>query len=348
MKKQRTIDRLYRKRARYYADFRDFAAQGGALEALKMPGEPFATLLREEAIALAKARLRELRALRERSDAVPGVDLTRLGDFVDFHMVAERQETTRSTADLQQAARRLEAAIRFFGGETRLRQIETADLQRYIRRLHSRGLQAGTLRKYIAALAKLFRRARVEKVLPTFHRPVDDLINLPGRERTERAWLEVPDAALLLHAASLYHPKRGDIGLPYAHELVATLLLTGGRPAAVYGLLTSDLNFERETITFRANSARRLKNPGARRSVRMWPDLRRILQAYLESPYRPTGPYLFPSPANPARPLASAKRLMAELGLRIGLPNLTPKMCRHTYCAARLQTLDSGRAGGRQ
>jgi hypothetical protein len=50
MKTERTIDRLYRKRARYYADFRDFAAQGGALEALKMPGEPFATPPRDPAL----------------------------------------------------------------------------------------------------------------------------------------------------------------------------------------------------------------------------------------------------------------------------------------------------------
>jgi hypothetical protein len=78
--------RLYTKRARYYADFRDYADAGGGKEALIPSGERFATYNQEQAKELLKARLEELEGLRLNGPFDRAVDLTRLGDFVDHYM----------------------------------------------------------------------------------------------------------------------------------------------------------------------------------------------------------------------------------------------------------------------
>lgn len=64
----------------------------------------------------------------------------------------------------------------------------------------------------------------------------------------------MPTAALLLEAARTFKPKRDDIAMPFAYELLATALLSGGRPAEVLGLEIDDVSFEREQITFRPNA----------------------------------------------------------------------------------------------
>lgn len=97
----------------------------------------------------------------------------------------------------------------------------------------------------------------------------------------------------------------------------------------------------RGLIRVRRNRSRRLKNRGSKRFVPLWPQLERILRAYLEDRGWPTEGFLFPSPTRPGQPVRTIKRLIAELGVRVGLEvHVTPKVLRHTYCAARLQTTD--------
>jgi hypothetical protein len=79
--------RLYTKRGRYYADFRDYAAVGGGKEAFIPAGERFATRDKREARAMGRARLRELKALHRLGPRDTSTDLTRLGDFVDHYLV---------------------------------------------------------------------------------------------------------------------------------------------------------------------------------------------------------------------------------------------------------------------
>ena len=123
----------------------------------------------------------------------------------------------------------------------------------------------------------------------------------------------------------------------------ATLLLTGTRPAEGLGLLIEDLDFERRAIRVRPNRYRRLKTPRSTRALPMWPQLEAILRDYLDSQGNPTKGLLFPSPKSPGRPVTNIRRLVDELTLRIGYEGrLTPRVLRHTYCAARLQTTTGG------
>ncbi|HEY7504632.1 MAG TPA: hypothetical protein VH700_11070 [Gemmatimonadales bacterium] len=97
-------------------------------------------------------------------------------------------------------------------------------------------------------------------------------------------YLEVHDAALLLEAARSLPPPATNpdaLSTTYAHALVATYLLTGGRHDEVLGLELGDVSFDRRRITFRPNRWRRLKNQQSRRNVPPWPQLEAILREYV-------------------------------------------------------------------
>jgi integrase len=154
-----------------------------------------------------------------------------------------------------------------------------------------------------------------------------------------------------------------------AYALIATFLLTGGRQKEVAGLAIRDVRFDVDTVTFQPHpwhKGGRLKTEGAERTIPLWPQLREILQSYLEAHRRRE--MLFPSPHVTAdRPLTDLRDLLDRVAVRAGL--LTPvldsktgkqartasgqllwagqrvrtRVFRQTYCAARLQTLDHGR-----
>lgn len=110
--------------------------------------------------------------------------------------------------------------------------------------------------------------------------------------------------------------------MPFAYELIATFLLTGGRESEVLGLEVEDVSFDRKTITFRPNQWRRLKTATSFRSVPLWPQLEEIL-----------------------RPMVTDfRKLLDAVAVRAGwrAGEIRSKMFRHTYCATRLQTLDAG------
>src|SRR5207244_3024024 len=92
---------------------------------------------------------------------------------------------------------------------------------------------------------------------------------------------------LLLEACKTYQPESDDYrALGDLHALVATAVLTGGRPSEVLGLARDDVNFERRTVTFRPHEWRRLKTETSFRVVPLWPQLEEVLRAYLAGPER--------------------------------------------------------------
>lgn len=345
---------LYTKDGRLYGDFRPYADVGGGQEALKPEGERYATKDYRVAKALAKERLRELKRLRHHGHGGSDVDLRLLGNFIDHHLVCEA-ETGVAAKQLRQVEQRLNVAAEFFGEGVFVRSVSTGSIHKYIGSLRERRpwhgtdregegtLEAETILKYLADLSKLFRRARAEGIIPSTHRPFDDLMDKPIKGHKEAEWLSGSTAALLLEAARLYRPKRPELAVPCAYTIVATLLLTGMRPAEGLGLRIEDIDFERKLIKVRRNQHRRLKNKKAKRLVPLWPQLEVILRAYLEQRGKPTTGVLFPSPKAPHRPVRHIKRLIHELASRIEYGGkLTPKVFRHTYCTARLQTTDGG------
>ncbi len=172
----------------------------------------------------------------------------------------------------------------------------------------------------------------------------------PEIVRKESRWLEVPEAALLIEAARTLPTVRTAAGEAWgsdlAHPLIATFLLTGSRLAEVLGLELDDVSFDRKTVTFRPNDWRRLKTRGSWRVVPLWPQLEAILQAYVFGPRLSLGGrLLFPTFASGSEAmLVETRKLLDRVAKRVGRQSgeIRHRIFRHSYCAARLQTLDRG------
>lgn len=336
---------------RYYGDFRDFADVGGGQETLVAPGETYATTDPDVAQELAARRVRELEE-RRRSRTLLGIERQEtLRDFVDHHLREERGSGEVTDRHLDEVEKRLAVAAEFLGGDRFLDGLAVRDVQDLARELgrlpNGRGgtLSPGSVRHYLNALSKLFTRAIAEGVVPPGHNPVAGMMNKPTAGREEARWLEVSDAALLMESARTYTPRTEIEAYPFVYPILATFLLTGGRKSEVLGLELDDLSFRRRTVTFRPNRHRRLKTSTSHRSVPLWPQLEEILRPYLLERERafPDSELLFPSERGPGM-IRDLRKALDAIGERAGWEagEIRTKMFRHTYCAARLQTLDRG------
>ncbi|MEN8374613.1 MAG: site-specific integrase [Gemmatimonadota bacterium] len=358
-KKERVYTRDRGGETRYYADFRDYAHVGGGREALKAPGLTRATADPDNAAILAAARLAELKAKAERvdrglrpdpePDEHPGA---LLASYASYHLQKKVESGKFTTKWLESAERHLRAAVEFFGADRALAEIGVKDVQAWAKRLaelqtrSGRPLSPTSQRKYLNSLSNLFRRAASEhettKVQPGYN-PVGAMVEKPsGVTTTEAQWLEVHEGALLLESARTYQPAPDASAFGFHHELIATFLLTGGRMSEVLGLTAGDVSFERGTVTFRPNDHRRLKTKTSHRPVPLWPQLREILLPYVEA--REVGPGALLFPGRKGGMVQELRKALDTIAGRAGWApgEIRSKMLRHTYCTARLQTLDRG------
>lgn len=351
---------------RAYGDFRAWSDVGGGREPLKAEGSALATTDPDEAKALYLTRAAELNEKRLRNRVLAqelGVEApAMLESFAAHHLLEKARAGSVTEQWLAVSEQQLRVAIEFFGADRELHTIRVPDVQRFanhlsrqpVRRGRKRKpgeppkptLSPGSVRKYLNTLSNLFRRAQSEGRVPVGHNPVAAMIEKPRAARKEARWLEVPDAALLLEAARTWKPKRDDIALPFAYPLIATLLLTGGRESEVLGLEVEDVSFDRGIITFRPNQWRRLKTDGSHRTIPLWPQLEEILREYLYGGFTPrVSGLLFPSHRSKATAMLTDWRksldaIAERAGWKAG--EIRSKAFRHTYTAARLQTLDNG------
>lgn len=371
----RDRDRLYwRVRggiARAYGDFRDYADVGGRREALKAPGYTQATADHDVALALLAARLRDLDGRRRGLILHGEQKRSTLYDVaaLDLRTKVEAGRLTPSYAGTREA--QLRVLFRILGGtddpECRRkdpRSVSVADIRMLVSTMRlmrtSRGGKYAepTILTHLHALSGVFKRAGSEGYVEPGFNPVMALQEKPRRNRTEARWLEVPDAALFLESARTYVVPRPD-WIPFPYALVATWLLTGCRETEIYGLELDDISFERRIIRIRENGWRRLKTQRATRNVPLWPQLETILRAHfrqLEEWRLERGPggrsrvpdceLVFPTWSMDGKPtmVQDSRRLLDRLATRAGWKagEIRTKMFRHTYCAARLQTLDQG------
>jgi integrase len=351
---------------RAWGDFRDYADCGGRQEALTADGERLATQDPDVAQALAAARLRELdaqrhgRALHGRGKGTP------LGAYAAEHL-EKKAKAGKVTHDwLEMAELFLSRAVAHFGADRDLESITVEDTQAWAAHLATlparkdtrkpkadgsppparpvRTMSGGSVRHALNALSNLYRRAQSEGKVPPGFNPVGAMMEKPAGVRREAKWLEVPDAALLLESARTLPPDpwhKDALTAEAAHAILATFLLTGGRSAEVLGLEVDDVSFERQTVTFRPNDWRRLKTLTSARVVPLWPQLAEILR-----PYAGHGSnLLFPSHISGKEAMLSDWRgTLDRVAMRAGWERgeIRSKMFRHTYCSARLQTLDGG------
>jgi len=343
----RKRQRIYWRAGRAYADFRDYADVGGGQERLVVPGEKLATTDRKAGEVLAAQRLEELDRLRAQRHGRAVHRLpkeTALAAFAAAHLKAKSESGKFTERWLESSERQLMRAVQQFGVRTELESISVADVRLWATALQHQGLSGGTVRHHLNTLSNLYRRAQAEGHVAPGYNPVAALIEKPSAQRTEAKWLEVPQAALLLESARTYQPKREHVALPFAYPLLATFLLTGGRRAEVLGLQVDDVSFDRKTVTFRPNCWRRLKTPSSFRTVPLWAQLEETLQPYVFGD-RPPSRLLFPSYVGGREAmLVDFRKLIDAVATRAGwhAGEITSKIFRHTYCAARLQTLDHG------
>lgn len=325
---------------RAYGDFRHL---GGGREALCLPGTKRGVTDPELAEALFEKRTAALREARLRGAAGLPQPAT-LAAFAAEHLMAKAKGGKSTEAWLVQCERHLKRAVAEFGADRELSTITTAEVRHWVGRLAAEGLSGSSQRHVIFTLSNLFRRAQSEsRVLPGYN-PVAALLEKPSARREEARWLEVHQGALLLEAARCYRPTRADLGMPFAYPLIAAFLLTGGRRAEVLGLEVDDVSFDRKTVTFRENQWRRLKTAGSHRVVPLWPQFEQILRPCVFGE-RPPARLLFPSFRTGAETmLTDVRKLLDAVAVRAGWKagELTPKIFRHTYASARLQTLDRG------
>ncbi|MHB1194789.1 MAG: tyrosine-type recombinase/integrase [Longimicrobiales bacterium] len=376
MPRKRKGGRVYWRRRggerRAYADFRDFADVGGGREALVADDEKLATTDPDIAAQLTADRVKELEG-RRRNKVLLGFEKeATLKAFASHHLLAKARAGSTSRRWMEASQKLLQEAVDFFGEDRMLTAVRVEDVRAWAEHLgvqkgrKAQQVSGGTIRHRLNVLSNLYRRAASEGYVPPGYNPVGALMDKPAPSRSEAHWLEVHDAALLLESARTYRPPvdpvRNKVGAilsskpnPWVYPIFATFLLTGGRKSEVLGLEVDDVSFSRKTVTFRPNRWRRLKTKRSHRPVPLWPQLADILRWYMAEREREggLGSLLFPSEGGRPRGagaeggermVTDLRRALDAVATRAGWAagEITLKSFRHTYTAARLQTLDRG------
>ena len=337
---------------RWYGDFREYKDVGGGREALAAPGSTWGTLDEEIAKALFVKRLNELQDKKRSHAGVPQEDKTTTLTRLAIHHLTKKDKAGKtSDSHLRNLHQRLTVAVEYFGAGRDPRTIEPAEVDAWVESLAEDGTRTpGTVRHYLNALSGLYKRAQEGLWVDTGYNPVAAMMEKPsGWRRGEAQFMEMADAALYLEAARLLGGQDclmpGRVGnriraMGGWYPIVATFLLTGGRQSEVMGLAVEDVSFDRGEIHFRPNAYRGLKTLTSVRTVPLWPQLREILQEWMYGGETPrTSGLLFPSPTgsvvgNLRQSLDATARLCGIDGGK-----LRTRPFRHTYCSARLQTV---------
>lgn len=262
--------RLYWKDGRAYIDARAWAAWGGKMEALVVPGERGATRDSVQGAILYAQRLTQLRELRtQHPDGLPRPEpepvvpapaqeeenLNRIATFAGWYLTEKEDRPGRkkvTKAHLRQQASRLGHAARFFQkerGKELLRELDPSDIREYMKELRTnpperlqpggkRGvLSSTTQRRYLDTLGELLQSAVAEGLITTNW--VNERTDLPAVDPSPTKHLELWEAALLLEGARVLYPphKRGDPIYP----LLAFYLLTGVIESERAGVRTVDV-----------------------------------------------------------------------------------------------------------
>jgi integrase len=355
---------------RAYADFRDYANEGGGREALVPDGHTRATTDADIALALLAKRLKELDAKRRGLILHGDQKRSTLYETAALDLRTKVANGKLRPGYAQTREKQLLRVFSILGGdrdpecrELDPRAVSVADIRRVIEVLRETDNGRGgryteqTVLHHLNALSGVFERASSEQFVDPGFNPVGALKEKPIPAPHEARWLEVHEAALLLESARTYIPRKDWCPFPYA--LIGTWLLTGCRETEVYGLTLSDVDLTRRTIRIRPNGWRPLKTKGSARVVSIWPQLEVILREHLRSLVRwrnevledgharvPDCELLFPSWTTRWEPgmLTDTRKLLDRIATRAGWGpgEIRSKLFRHTYCAARLQTVDHG------
>lgn len=333
---------IFWRNGRAYADLRAYKDVGGKKEALASRGSTWGTKDPDIALLLFEARLTDLRARRKDHAGMTRKKTTSLVELVRHHLISKAEATNTSDQHMRDLETRLRSALAFFGQQRDPRTIEPVEVRAWSDDLSKSGTRKpGTIRHYLNALSGLYSRAQEGLYVEPGYNPVAALMEKPtGHGAAEARFFEVADAALLLEASRIVQGRnRGAKAAPGLHAIIATFLLTGGRSAEVLGLDVDDVSFDRELVRFRPNRHRGLKTKTSVRNVPLWPQLREILQRHVFERGNVSGLLFAGAGGERIGDLRKSLDAMGTL-CDMDVGEVRTRAFRHTYCSARLQTVE--------
>lgn len=267
---------------------------------------------------------------------------TDLATLARDHLEKKSKAGRTSASHLADLVHRLGVAVAYFGPGTDPASIVPDAVRGWAEVLAEGGRRKpGTVRHYLNALSGLFRRAQEGLYVEPGYNPVAMMQEKPtGRWKGEAAFLEVAEAARVLEAAGVVERRGRANATPGLHAIIATFLLTGGRRSEVLGLDVGDVNFARRLVHFRPNAHRGLKTQTSVRTVPLHPQLREILEAWISAGRPPHRAGLL-FPARHGGMVRDLRKSLDAIGALCGMEPgaLRTRSFRHTYCSARLQTV---------
>jgi len=354
---------------RAYAYLKDL---GGGREALIVDGENYGTtdpVIAETLLARRMAELLEQRRTKVLLRLDPDADLA---TFCIYHLEEkdeEYRERSREEEDFERSTwadqwlgiseKYLTRAVAFFtihqhavDGEDpepqprNLAAISVLDVRAYLRWLkaqpNGRGgfLGRNSRRLHLSVLSGVFDRAISEGRLEQGSNPVAALIGKPTSPRSKTRWLEVDELALLLESARTVHDFGSAVGsrpLPCIYELLATFLLTGAREDEIRRLRIRHLNFANDEISIPGTKTR-----SADRIIPMHPQLREILEPYVEKLDRRPSDLLFTNGEGEA--FGDWRKTLDVIAVRAGFTakQIRTRVFRTSYITHRLACIDQG------
>ena len=271
--------------------------------------------------------------LRKCITAYQGVDLTEqsrltLSEWLDQWLLSMDGMVRPSTLNGYRSY--IENHIRPRLGEKRISQIKAADIQRFYDAL-SQKLASGSVRRIHTTLHGILKSAVQARLIP--RNPVDDVIapkfsyqkkNVLTEEQINR-FMEI------IQEDTLWH------------DFFYTEIMTGLRRGELCGLMWTDFDAEKGTLTVRRTLHNKVggyyvgetKTGAGRRIIKLPPSTVRLLS---ERKRTSISQWIFPNPIHPEDPIMpnSGYTRMKKLLAEAGLPDMRFHDLRHTFASHAL------------
>ncbi len=289
-----------------------------------------------------------------------------LGQAAEAYLEHAAQELAEGTINRYRKA--IDATLRLIPRRTRLRKIKTKHVLAYVTSRRE-VVKPSTIRQELVVLSRIYKLAILAGVADA--NPVA-IVPRPKLQQDEARYLEPKEAGAVLAWARLRDEHPAPRAIPFALALLAALLYAGLRISEAFGLLVDDIDLDAGIIDLTANEFRGLKRSWHARRLKIWPALMPILRGHIEFADEPTPEQsvvdnlnvnakkrkqlLFPSPCDPNQMTMLTDIRGTLFGCLVDAcvaqwedekkTKITPKLgghtLRHTFTAARLQTMDAG------
>ena len=272
--------------------------------------------------------------LRKCITAYQGVDLTEqsrltLSEWLDQWLVSKEGMVRPGTLNGYRGY--IENHIRPCLGEKRIGQLKAADIQRFYDML-SRKLASGTVRRIHATLHGILKAAAQARLIP--RNPVEE-VTPPKFSYQEKKVLTAEQVDRLLEVI-----QKDTLW----HDLFYTELTTGLRRGELCGLMWTDFDAAKGTLTVRRTLHNKegggyyvgeTKTGAGRRIIKLPPSTVQLLS---ERKRTSISQWIFPNPIHPEDPIMpnSGYTRMKKLLAEAGLPDMRFHDLRHTFATHAL------------